>query len=168
MCLQVNATLGLIYLIIKLKTSIVLIELTIFFCFLLGGNPIRAIKWNVSWLASIYFFDLDQSSIDAHGLKIQGRGYLRFCPGGSRLSGKTARDALFWVLLHFLSTSFFLIFQGSYVITPLPCVHLCSQVIKRPQLSTDVIRFSSGGAFISKFSRSKKNHFSHHTLLDRK
>jgi hypothetical protein len=44
-------------------------------------------------------------AIDAHGLKIQGRGYLKFLPkflGGSRLSGKIAMGLpLFWVLLHF-------------------------------------------------------------------
>jgi hypothetical protein len=47
-------------------------------------------------------------SIDAHGLKIQGRGYPKFLTksqrgaGGSRLSGKFAKGfPLFWVLLHF-------------------------------------------------------------------
>jgi hypothetical protein len=46
-------------------------------------------------------------AIDAHGLKIQGRGYLMFfakIPGGwgSRLSGKIAWGVpLFQVLLHF-------------------------------------------------------------------
>ena len=43
--------------------------------------------------------------IDAHGLKIQGRGYLMFLPkflGVSRVSGKIARGVhLFCVLLHF-------------------------------------------------------------------
>jgi hypothetical protein len=45
--------------------------------------------------------------IDAHRLKIQGRGYLMFfakIPGGSRLSGKIAwgeEVPLFRVLLHF-------------------------------------------------------------------
>jgi hypothetical protein len=41
--------------------------------------------------------------IDAHGLKIQGRGYLMLKPlGGSRLTGKIAWGVpLFRVLLHF-------------------------------------------------------------------
>jgi hypothetical protein len=48
---------------------------------------------------------LKDESIDAHRLKIQGRGYLKFLPkflGGSSLSGKNARGIpLFQVSLHF-------------------------------------------------------------------
>jgi hypothetical protein len=72
-------------------------------------------------------------NMDAHGLKIQGRGYLMFLPksqGGSRLSGKIAKGVpLFRVLflLHFYKQVFWNlpggpIFTLPFPLTPLVCI----------------------------------------------
>ncbi len=64
--------------------------------------------------------------IDAHGLKIQGRGYLMFLPkslGGSRLSVKIARVGEGLPILGFISfllTSFLKICLGGAVSSPPP------------------------------------------------
>jgi hypothetical protein len=65
-------------------------------------------------------------SIDAHGLKIQGRGYLMFfakIPRGSRVSGKIAWGVpLFRVLLHF----YFEIYLPPHL-TPPVCIYVSKQ-----------------------------------------
>jgi hypothetical protein len=75
------------------------------------------------------------SLIDAHGLKIQGKGYGMFLPkflggGGSRVSGKIARVGLpILRFIAFLLTSFSKICLGGCCFIPPsppypPCVHL--------------------------------------------
>ncbi len=76
--------------------------------------------------------------IDAHGLKIQGRGYGMFVPkflggGGSRVSGKIAKGGPpILRFIAFLLTSFSKICLGGCCFIhppppplPPPCVHLC-------------------------------------------
>jgi hypothetical protein len=90
----------------------------------------------------ILFIEIDKvdqisiRSIDAHGLKIQGKGYLMFLPkslgggGGSRLSGKIAGGSPYFGFYCILLTSFSKICLGvlfhppSTLTPPPPCVLL--------------------------------------------
>ncbi len=89
---------------------------------------------NCSLVKSNTYVQGHNGSIDAHWLKIQGRGYLKFLPislGGSRLSGKIAREGLpisgFNFYCIFINKCFDICLWVSYIYPsplPLPCVHL--------------------------------------------
>jgi hypothetical protein len=103
------------------------------------GSGFQDITIRVSlYWKEILYICIPFETIDAHGLKIQGRGYLIFLPkslvgGGSRLSGKIAwRGPPILDFIAFLLTSFSKICLGERVLlfyppppAPLPCVHLC-------------------------------------------
>jgi hypothetical protein len=58
--------------------------------------------------------------IDAHELKIQGRGQLRFCLGGQGLPDKIAKGSPILGLIAFLLTSFLRICLGVVCYAPSP------------------------------------------------
>jgi hypothetical protein len=70
-------------------------------------------------------------AIDAHGLKIQGRGYLKFLPnflGGSRVSDKIARGSPYFGFIAFLLTSVLkfawgVLYLPSPSSSPLVCIY---------------------------------------------
>jgi hypothetical protein len=71
---------------------------------------------------------LDNKNIEAHSLKIQGGGELKFLPklakipwGGQGFQEKSARRSLISGFIALLLTRFFLIYwMGSFVYTPFP------------------------------------------------
>jgi hypothetical protein len=83
-----------------LPTFLLFISQLLCFCIL----PVKAIY---NWYAMVcVYYSKNRSSygvIDAHRLKIQGRGYLKFLPksqGGSRLSGKIARGVFYCIFIN--------------------------------------------------------------------
>ncbi len=86
-------------------------------------------KWGVTVSLKNEFL-----SIDAHGLKIQGRGYGMFLPkflGGWRVSGKIAWGSTYFGFYCIFINKFFKNLPGGCCFIPSPhpphppCVHLC-------------------------------------------
>ncbi len=128
-----------------LKVQMLIIILTIIIKYI-SQDKSRLNHWKIQWLKSLdriqrkplnviimryKVTDNINRIIDAHGLKIQGRGgvaqVFAKIPEGSRLSGKIAREVLlFRVLLHFYSQVFWNLPGGVLCLPSLlpPCVHL--------------------------------------------
>ncbi len=86
------------------------------------------------------FFGISKFGVtvmDAYRLKMQGRGKLRFLPGGgggSRLSGQNCqRSPLFWVLLHFYKQVFWKVAWEGGSLNSFPCGWSQPKIFLTPQ-----------------------------------